>query len=305
MSETAEIVVRQPESGSGAVLAIIARIAEDPRADIDKMIRLMEMRDRLLKEEARLAFHAAMAEFNKRIPKFLKSKHVNYTTKTNHTVDYWHETLDDVVEAITSALADVGISKAWKTAQDGSKITVSCVLTHALGHSDEPRTLSSGPDDSGGKNAIQAIKSTVTYLQRTTLQLATGTAPKELVQDNDGRGASNPADDGPRLPEAILLERIEWIKECAQSSDVEVQFKAAVKLATEAGDKGAIRDFTGAMLGQCLAWIGGAVNDQTRIAVFKRAYDMADSVGDKEAQKLLRDANDARKAFLRQQGGAK
>lgn len=302
MSETAEIVVRQPESGSGAVLAIIARIAEDPRADIDKMIRLMEMRDRLLKEEARLAFHAAMAEFNKRIPKFLKSKHVNYTTKTNHTVDYWHETLDDVVEAVTSALADVGISKAWKTAQDGSKITVSCVLTHALGHSDEPRTLSSGPDDSGGKNAIQAIKSTVTYLQRTTLQLATGTAPKELVQDDDGRGASNPVDDGPRLPEAILLERIEWIKGCSNSAEMVPIFNDAV--AEAAADKRAVRDLVNAMLGVCLSWIRGAVNAATLSGVYSRANDMADSVGDKDAQRALIEARDKRRAALRQQGGA-
>lgn len=244
MSETAEIVVRKPESGSGAVLAIIARIAEDPRADIDKMIRLMEMRDRLLKEEARLAFHAAMAEFNKRIPKFLKSKHVNYTTKTNHTVDYWHETLDDVVEAITSALADVGISKAWKAAQDGSKITVSCVLTHALGHSDEPRTLSSGPDDSGGKNAIQAIKSTVTYLQRTTLQLATGTAPKELVQDDDGRGAGSDEEEKPRVHEGRLVECLTWIRESADLVQLQRNFIGAVKEAQEIGDKDAEAQYT-------------------------------------------------------------
>jgi hypothetical protein len=52
------------------------------------------------------------------------------------------------------------------------------------GHHEET-TLSSSPDDSGGKNSIQAIGSAVTYLQRYTLLALTGLATRE--QDNDGK----------------------------------------------------------------------------------------------------------------------
>jgi hypothetical protein len=45
--------------------------------------------------------------------------------------------------------------------------------------------LESAPDESGGKNSIQAIASAVSYLERYTLLAATGLAVKGM--DNDGR----------------------------------------------------------------------------------------------------------------------
>jgi hypothetical protein len=47
--------------------------------------------------------------------------------------------------------------------------------------------MSAPPDASGGKNTIQQIASTVTYLQRYTLLAITGVATKG--QDDDARGA--------------------------------------------------------------------------------------------------------------------
>ncbi|MNL48938.1 ERF superfamily protein [compost metagenome] len=44
------------------------------------------------------------------------------------------------------------------------------------------------PDNSGKKNAIQQVASTITYLQRYTLLAATGVATKG--QDDDARGAN-------------------------------------------------------------------------------------------------------------------
>ena len=62
-------------------------------------------------------------------------------------------------------------------------IRVTCVLSHILGHS-ERVTLQASPDQSGGKNNIQAVGSTVTYLERYTLLAVTGLATAE--QDDDG-----------------------------------------------------------------------------------------------------------------------
>ena len=60
---------------------------------------------------------------------------------------------------------------------------MSCCVTHILGHT-ECTTLSELPDESGSKNSIQAIGSTVSYLQRYTLFSILGLASKEM--DNDG-----------------------------------------------------------------------------------------------------------------------
>ena len=62
---------------------------------------------------------------------------------------------------------------------------MTCILSHRDGHSEET-TLSAGRDDSGNKNSIQAVGSTVTFLQRYTLKAALGLAAAE---DDDGKSA--------------------------------------------------------------------------------------------------------------------
>jgi hypothetical protein len=114
---------------------------------------------------------------------------------------YTHASLAAVVDAVVAALSKHGLSHRWETKQDGEQITVSCIITHELGHC-EHTTLSAGPDKSGSKNAIQAVGSTVTYLQRYTLMAATGLAAHEM--DDDARGAS-PAE----TLSAAMIEQIE------------------------------------------------------------------------------------------------
>jgi hypothetical protein len=114
-----------------------------------------------------------------------KGKHVKFTTSRGVT-EYDHATLADVVDACASSLSKHGLSHRWETAQAEKIITVSCIITHEMGHS-ERTTLSASPDDSGGKNAIQAVGSTVSYLQRYTLMAATGLAAHNM--DDDARSA--------------------------------------------------------------------------------------------------------------------
>lgn len=235
----AELVLMRPESSSARLMGIIEHMGHNPHVQVETLKELLALKVSFEREESRKAFHAAMAEFNRNIPIILKNKHVNFTTKTGHTVDYWHETLDAVVDAITGALAAVGISKNWPLTQEPSgKITVACVLTHALGHSEERAKLSASPDDSGNKNSIQAIKSTITYLQRTTLLAATGTAPKELVHDDDGRaaGSESKAD---RLSDEIVTERLSWIENARDLIELQRIHHNACKMAQDIDDKGA------------------------------------------------------------------
>ena len=99
---------------------------------------------------------------------------------------------------MNDALTKHDLSFRWET-DNGTEglIRVTCVLTHEMGHS-ERTMLQATPDTSGKKNPIQAIGSTVTYLQRYTLLAATGMAVQG--QDDDGRGAAN-NDDGPVTPQ--------------------------------------------------------------------------------------------------------
>lgn len=164
----------------------LLRMAIERGADLDRLEKLMDLQERWDKEQARKAYVAAMAEFKSSPISIVKDKHVSFTTQKGKT-EYDHATIGNVTAQICAALGKHGFSHRWDTEQQEGRIAVTCLITHQLGHS-EATTLRASPDDSGGKNNIQAIASTVTYLQRYTLLAATGMATSDQA-DDDGRGA--------------------------------------------------------------------------------------------------------------------
>lgn len=197
-----EIVTKEPEAievkGSPADMI---RIAVQSGADLEKLEKLLTLMERWEATEAKKAFHKAMAIFKANAPKLLKDKHVNYATQKGR-VSYDHATLGKVCEVVNSELSKHGLSSAWRTNQNG-QIQVTCRVTHELGHSEETM-LSANADDSGSKNSIQAIGSTITYLQRYTLLSLLGLATED--QDTDGVTADNATIDEKQL--STLLDYI-------------------------------------------------------------------------------------------------
>lgn len=158
------------------------RIAVDKGADLDKLQQLMGLQERWEANEARKAYMVAMNAFKANPPDVYKSKQVAFGETS-----YKHALLSDAVERIGDAMSKQGLSFRWDCEQvEGGIVRVTCIITHAMGHS-EKVTLSAGLDQSGKKNSIQALGSTVTYLQRYTLFAATGLAAKD--GDDDGGGS--------------------------------------------------------------------------------------------------------------------
>lgn len=206
----------------------ILQIAVEQGANVDKLAKLLELQERWQANQARQAYNAAMAKFKQRPPKITKNKHVKFDD-----TEYDHATLDHVTEAITETLSAVGISHKWKMCQS-PEISVTCVLTHEMGHSEET-TLKASPDTSGSKNSIQAIGSTVTYLQRYTLLAAVGLAAAGM--DNDGRAADE--EQKPKTPEERVAECLSWIKEASDLIALQRKFVAACQEAQKTNDRDA------------------------------------------------------------------
>lgn len=160
---------------------------------IDFIERFMDLAERNQKREAENAFHKAFAAFKANPPKIIKDKLVNYTLKTGGTTKYKHATIGAVVGAIIEGMSKHGLSHCWSLSQAADKVTVTCRVTHEMGHS-ESTTLTAGVDLSGNKNAIQGIGSTVTYLERYTIQAATGIAVLEIDDDGQTHKPSPPKD---------------------------------------------------------------------------------------------------------------
>lgn len=170
--------------------ADLLRYALDSGADLDRLERLMELQQRWEANEARKAFVKAMAEFKKNPPTIYKDKHVEFRTDKGVTA-YDHATIGNVVEKVVAALAEHGFSHRWIPKRaEGGMMKITCVITHELGYSEETE-LEAGLDQSGGKNNIQAMISTKSYLERHSLLAATGLATKD-TPDDDGRSAEDP-----------------------------------------------------------------------------------------------------------------
>jgi hypothetical protein len=195
----------------------ILQVAIQQGASVEALERIMAMQERHEANEARKAFHEAMAEFKKSPPRIGKDKAVSYG-QTN----YRHATLSNVTDNISAALSQHGLSAGWHTEQDGQKITVTCTITHRLGHS-ESTSLSGEPDASGQKNKIQQVGSTVTYLQRYTILALTGLATHD--GDDDGRGSEA----SPQINEFEASELLRTVQELGVD---EVAFCAFLRVTT-------------------------------------------------------------------------
>lgn len=171
-------------SDSGGLMRLIERATMDPGFDVAKLEKLLDVKERWEATEARKAFIVASAAFRAEAPALPKNKHVGFDHKSGGgRTEYDHATLDSIADALAPVLGKFGLTYRWETGQPDGAISVTCILTHILGHS-ETVTLQAPPDQSGGKNSIQAVASTVSYLQRYTLLAITGLATAD--QDDDG-----------------------------------------------------------------------------------------------------------------------
>jgi hypothetical protein len=198
-----EIEVQRPYQPTP--MELIAK-AHDRGASLESIQQLMDLQDRMEAKEARKAYNHAVACFRAKGIKIVKAKHVKFQT-TRGTTEYTHAELGDVVEAIVPALSAFGLSHNWHIEQD-DEIKITCQLSHVDGHS-ESVSLKASPDDSGGKNKIQQVGSTITYLQRYTLLAITGLATHGV--DDDGKNSGPPEEptlDDNQLAniEALIME---------------------------------------------------------------------------------------------------
>lgn len=152
---------------------------------MDEVEKLIQLRNAEIERVARLEYKAALSRFQELAPPITRNKNVKYKHKDgNGETNYDYSTLGHTRRTIAKPLADCGLSYDWKTRYEGTKIFVKCVVSHIGGHS-ESDELMGEHDPSGGKNGIQAMKSTISYLRRGALESVLGLVQEE--DDNDGR----------------------------------------------------------------------------------------------------------------------
>lgn len=175
-----------------AVLMMIERAARDPNVDIDKMQRLMDMRERVQQQNAKAAYAAALAAMQPELPVIERRGKITVRKKDaqgERTGDVQQSTpyalWEDINDAIKPILAKHRFALSFKVGQaaDG-KISVTGILSHADGHQEET-TINLPHDSTGSKNAVQAVGSTVSYGKRYTAGLLLNFTSRG--EDDDGK----------------------------------------------------------------------------------------------------------------------
>lgn len=183
----AEPVALPEVRGPVTPLEMLSRALERG-ADIGVLEKLMDLQERHEKNEARKAFDAAIALAKAEIPTIRKNKKVGFEAKNGGSrTDYAHEDMAEIARVVNPVLSKHGLSYRFRTHYEPNHpVSVTCIISHRMGYSEE-NTLPAPPDNSGNKNSIQAIGSTVTYLQRYTLKAALGLA---AAADDDGASSA-------------------------------------------------------------------------------------------------------------------
>lgn len=177
-------------------------------APVETLSKLMDLQERWERNQARKAFEDAMANAKAEIPEIKKARKVDFTSTKGRT-NYQYEDLASIMSVVAPILSKYGLSVRYRTtAEPNQPIVVTCIVSHRMGHSEE-NTLMAARDESGNKNSIQSIGSTVTYLQRYTLKAALGLA---AAADDDGGRAGETEDQAKKITEAqasVIRELIE------------------------------------------------------------------------------------------------
>jgi hypothetical protein len=191
------------EAGTPAPAAMPMKLVEmavTKGADIDQLSKLMDMQERWEAREARKSYLDAFAKFQSIVPTITKNK-------KGH--NYMYAPLGDIAKQIQESLRECGLSYRFEIKDEGEQITVNCIVSHRDGHN-ECTSMTSEPDTSGSKNAIQSRGSTVTYLQRYCLIGALGLTTADA--DMDGRISQD----------TITDEQAQTLKERLQATSSDV-----------------------------------------------------------------------------------
>lgn len=183
-------------------LTVIERAAADPNVDIEKMQQMLDMQERIMNKNAAIAFNQAMARLQPQLPVIEKS------SKAHNSKYAKYEHIDAKVRPLYSK---EGFSISFDSKRNGDQVTYYGHLNHVDGHSSSAGMVLPA-DDSGKKNAIQAIGSTTSYAKRYLLCMLLNIVTVD--EDDDGLSAgADPIDE----------EQLKYLQDLLAETDTDVR----------------------------------------------------------------------------------
>jgi len=156
------------------VLLLIEKVALDPRADVEKLERMMAMYERLKAKEAELAYNEAKG----RILKKLAAIKIVKNRSGLHEIDkgrpqkgvfeaFKYAPLEEIDKHLRPLLAEENMDLSYSAEPgEGGDILIRGRLKHLPAGHYEDFFMPAPPDTTGGKSNVQAVGSTNSFLRR-------------------------------------------------------------------------------------------------------------------------------------------
>jgi hypothetical protein len=182
-----ELAKQGPMMQPDTMLSLIARAAQDPNIDIDKMERLMAMKERMDAKTAEQAFNDAMNGAQAEI------RAIGWNKKNGQTQSSY-VTYDKLDLAIRPVYIRHGFSLSFDTgdAARDSEVRFLCYVSHTEGHT-RTYKVDMPADGKGAKGndvmtKTHAFGSATSYGRRYLLKMIFNVI--EAAEDDDGNGAN-------------------------------------------------------------------------------------------------------------------
>ena len=207
MTEVAKID-RREALPADPMVSMIERICMDPNADMAKLERMLDMKERHEAQQAKAAFAEAFSRASARFPT------IPMNGKGHNNKPY--ATLKDITRLTRPVLAEHGLALTFSI-EVGQEVIVTAELMHEAGHS-KTTSIALPRETSGSKNAVQAVGSSQTYGQRYTAQAILGLSLGDDTED-DGNSATGFA----TITEAQFMELRDLIEKAGIAEEVVCQ----------------------------------------------------------------------------------
>lgn len=189
-----------PEHGSSGILTIIERVALNPEADIEKLERLLDMKERIDRQEAQRAYNEAMSQMQCDLPTVAKRGVISVDGQLRSK----YAKFEDINEVVKPVMKQYGFAVSFNVQQQNQGVLVKGTLMHRAGHS-ESTEMFLPTDNSGRKNALHALGSSISYGKRYVMSALLNITTRD--EDDDGEAAA-PA---PRLVTAMQAKRLDTL----------------------------------------------------------------------------------------------
>ncbi|HET9320025.1 MAG TPA: ERF family protein [Bryobacteraceae bacterium] len=193
-STGAEVRLRRnmPAREEDPLLAMIAALTRDPSVQIEKMEKLLEMRERIQQQEAEKAFTEAMNRVQEKVPPIYKTRKIY--EKNGGGVRSMYANLEDVDKLLRPLTLAEGFMLSYTTDPTSTDklVKLQLVVKHYRGHK-ETYDLALPVEDSKLRSDVQDVAAAVSFGRRILMCLAfnivtletdiNGEQPSELLTE--------------------------------------------------------------------------------------------------------------------------